>query len=212
MSRSILLAILAHSCTTLLLVGAIPAPHSLNARNWNLVLEHPLMREKLQLHTDAIAVLHRAKAWQPRSRQPGAVVQGGLLPLRGGGAAGKNRVPLSLKILVLFCGGAWFSACLRALLFVAKLTLVPGGLSFLSDRSSHGLPGVFLFVLFAGVLSFVQGNKLVRVLQAKGLEEIRTTLWVQALFNVGFIWQCGWSAVPFPPRLLPHAQDSRTVC
>ncbi len=97
-----------------------------------------------------------------------------------------------LKLLVLFCGGAWFSSCLQALLQIGKLAIVPGGLDFLSDRSSHGLPGVLLFVTFAGSLSLVQISKLVRVLPATGLEEIRTTLVFQALFNIAFVWKCGW--------------------
>jgi len=194
----VLRPLLAALCTLPLLVHGISTPYHVG--KLKLGADVHVHRESVQVRllkdghfVDLQHSLRRRSAQNTQS----------LRPLRGGGAAssgwiasksalGKNRVPLSLKLMVLFCGGAWFSACLQALFSVTKLALVPGGVRFLSDRSSHGLPGVLLFVAFAVSLAFMQAAKLVRILRAKGLEEIRTTLWLQALFNLVFVWRCGW--------------------
>ena len=90
-----------------------------------------------------------------------------------------SRVPLSLKLVVSACGGAWCFGSISGLFTIFGIILSPGGVDFLIDNYGILIPSLFLG--FHSILAAVQMQKLIAVLRAASLSSIRWTLLVQVL-------------------------------
>lgn len=106
------------------------------------------------------------------------------------GATRKKTLPFVLRAFVCWASGLWLWACLRALWLVLRAAVKPGGLEYLVECSSHGAPGVLLFVGFAATLAAVQAYKLVVVVRRAHARPF--ALFLMAIFDVSFVAQCGW--------------------
>jgi hypothetical protein len=118
-----------------------------------------------------------------------------LLRLKGGGLwSGRSGIrqlpssgiPITLKLVVSACGGAWCFGSISGLVTIFGIVLSPGGLDFLIDN--YGLLIPFLFVAFHSVLAAVQLQKLISVFRASSLSSIRWTLicqvsWILRISN-----------------------------
>jgi hypothetical protein len=112
-----------------------------------------------------------------------------LLRLKGGGLwSGRSGlrqlpssgIPITLKLVVSACGGAWCFGSISGLVTIFGIVLSPGGLDFLIDN--YGLLIPFLFVAFHSVLAAVQLQKLISVFRASSLSSIRWTLICQVSY------------------------------
>ena len=88
-----------------------------------------------------------------------------------------NTVPLVLKLVVSACGGAWFFGSLSGLVILLGTVLSPGGVDLLVDN--YGLLIPFLFMGFHFALVAIQLQKLIAVIPASSIAEIRRTLLLQ---------------------------------
>jgi hypothetical protein len=113
---------------------------------------------------------------------------------------GHSKVSLfflqAAKCFVGLSGTLWCWGCLTGLLAVLRAFNMPGGLEFMEQQSSHGLPGVALFVLFTSLQLAVQLAKIWTVVVGTKLSEVKQSFMWLAGFNIFFVYMCWWRVSP----------------
>jgi len=145
-------------------------------------------------------------------------IRGGRERLRPGGGVvswerGGGRVKLVTNALkagkagVCVIGSMWCYGCLHGLWSLARVAMVPGGLNWIEEQSSHGLVGVLLFVTFTIGLLLVQLIKLWSVVVATSAVQVKRSFLCLATFNIFFVYMCSWRIDPGAfPLMAPAAR------
>jgi hypothetical protein len=113
-----------------------------------------------------------------------------------GQSTGALRVLQAAKCFVGLCGAMWCWGCVTGLLAVLRAFMLPGGIEFMERQSSHGLPGVILFVFFTSSQLLFQLFKLWKVMVATKLSEVKLAFLFLSGFNLFFVYMCWWRVSP----------------